>query len=82
MEIGTIIGDKAYSVQYIADAPRYVDYLSTAQKMIDSLAIGKSLGTDIGSIPDNSTNLHPDNLERCHNGLCYVMWTSHTNSTI
>jgi hypothetical protein len=82
MEIGTIIGDKAYSVQYIADAPRYADYLSTAQKMIDSLAIGKSLGTDIGSKPDNSTNLHPDNLERSHNGLCYVMWTSHTNSTI
>jgi hypothetical protein len=75
MEIGTIIGDKAYSVQYITDAPRYADYLSTAQ-------FGKSLGTDIGSIPDNSTNLHPDNLEKCHNGLCYVMWTSHTNSTI
>ena len=27
MEVGTIIGDKAYSVQYIADAPRYADYL-------------------------------------------------------
>jgi hypothetical protein len=80
MEIGTIISDKAYSVQYIA--PRYADYLPTAQKMSDSLAIGKSLGTDIGSMPDNSINLHPDNLEKCHNGLCYVMWTSHTNSTI
>jgi eukaryotic-like serine/threonine-protein kinase len=41
MEIGTIIGDKAYSVQYIADAPRYTDYLPTVQKMIDSLAIKK-----------------------------------------
>jgi hypothetical protein len=82
MEVGTIIGDKAYSVQYIADAPKYSDYLPTVQKMIDSLTIGKSLGTDIGSMPDNSTNLHPDNLEKCYDGLCYVMWTRHTNSTI
>jgi hypothetical protein len=37
MEVETI-GDKAYSVQYIADAPRYADYLPTLQKMIDSLA--------------------------------------------
>lgn len=29
MEVGTIIGDKAYSVLYIADAPRYTDYLPT-----------------------------------------------------
>jgi tetratricopeptide (TPR) repeat protein len=27
MEIGTIIGDKVYSVQYIVDAPKYSDYL-------------------------------------------------------
>jgi hypothetical protein len=33
MEIGTIIGDIAYSVQYIADAPKYSDYLPTVQKM-------------------------------------------------
>jgi hypothetical protein len=39
MEVGTIIGDKAYSVQYIADAPRYSDYLPIVQKMIDSLVI-------------------------------------------
>jgi hypothetical protein len=39
MEVGTIIGDKAYSVQYIADAPRYTDYLPTVQKMIDSMVI-------------------------------------------
>jgi hypothetical protein len=39
MEVGTIIGDKAYSVQYIADAPRYNDYLPTVQKMIDSMQI-------------------------------------------
>ena len=39
MEIGTIIGDKAYSVQYIADAPRYSNYLPTVQWMIQSLVI-------------------------------------------
>jgi hypothetical protein len=39
MEVGTIIGDEAYSVQYIVDAPRYSDYLPTVQKMIDSLVI-------------------------------------------
>ena len=39
MGVGTIIGDKAYSVQYIADAPKYSDYLPTLQKMIDSLVI-------------------------------------------
>ena len=33
MEVGTIIGDKAYSVQYIADAPRYADYLPIVQKL-------------------------------------------------
>ena len=39
METGTIIGDKIYSVQYIADAPRYADYLPTVQWMIQSLVI-------------------------------------------
>ena len=32
MEIGTRIGDKAYSVQYIADAPKYSDYLTNSTK--------------------------------------------------
>jgi len=75
MEVRTIIGDKAYSVQYIADAPRYADYLPTVQEMISSLVIKNSTETDIGTIPDNSTNLYSYNLEKCHNGLCYVMWT-------
>jgi hypothetical protein len=60
MEIGMINGDTAYSVQYIADAPQYSDYLPTVQKMIDSLVINKSLGTGIVTMPDNSTNLYPD----------------------
>jgi hypothetical protein len=71
MEIGTIIGDKAYVIQYIADAPKYSDYLPTVQKMIDSLVIKKSLGTGIETTPDNSTNLHPYNLKSVMMG--YVM---------
>ena len=39
MEIGTIIGDKAYSLQYIADAPKFSGYLPAVQKMIDSLQL-------------------------------------------
>ena len=35
MEVGTIIGNRAYSVQYIADAPRYSDYLPAVQNMTD-----------------------------------------------
>ena len=51
MEVGTIIDDKAYNVQYMADAPKYSDYLPIVQKMIDSLVIKKS--TVIVPIPDN-----------------------------
>jgi len=75
MEIGTITGGRAYNVQYITDASRYADYLPTVQKMIGSLVIKNSTETDIGTVSDNSTNLHPDNLEKCYDGLCYVMWT-------
>jgi hypothetical protein len=39
MEVGTVIGDKAYYVQYIADAPRYSNYLPVVQNMINSLQI-------------------------------------------
>jgi hypothetical protein len=74
MEIGTIIGDKVYSVQYIADAARYTDYLPIVQRMIDSLVINPT-ETDVGTMPDNSTNLHQDNLEKCYDGLCFVIWT-------
>jgi hypothetical protein len=77
MEVGTIIGDKVYSVQYIADAPRFTDYLPTVQKMISLLVIKNYIETGMESIPDNSTKLYPDNLEKCYNGLCYVMWTRH-----
>ena len=45
MEVGTIIGDKAYSVQYIADAPKYSEYLPAVQNMIHSLAINNSKAT-------------------------------------
>lgn len=39
MEIGTIIGARAYMIQYISDAPRYFDYLPIVQNMIKSLQI-------------------------------------------
>jgi hypothetical protein len=61
MEIGTIIGDKAYSVQYIADAPRYTDYLPIVQKMIESLVTENCIPIT-GNV-------------KCYEGLCNVMWT-------
>jgi hypothetical protein len=50
MEVGTIIGDKAYMIQYIADAPKYSDYLPTVQKMIDSMQI-RSQGNGSSQTP-------------------------------
>jgi hypothetical protein len=74
MEVGTIIGDKAYSVQYIADAPRYTDYLPTVQKMIESLVIKKSLGTGIVNMPDN--------LAKSYDYLCYIQWSRHLTADL
>jgi hypothetical protein len=51
--------DKAYSVQYIADAPKYADYWPTIQKMIGSLVIKNSKETGIGTMLYNSTKLYP-----------------------
>lgn len=56
MEIGTIIGDKAYSVQYIADASQYAEYLPIVQKMIGSLVIKNSTETGIGPIRATALN--------------------------
>jgi hypothetical protein len=53
MEIGTIIGDKAYSVQYILDAPKYTDYLPTVQKMIDSMQITSQPASTIAKSTNN-----------------------------
>jgi S1-C subfamily serine protease len=39
MEIGTIIGDKVYYIQYIAEENKYSTYLPTIQMMINSLQI-------------------------------------------
>ena len=71
MEAGTIIGDKAYSVQYIADAPRYADYLPT---LTGELAIGKFIGTCGRSI--HGTKLYTDNTGKCNGGLCYIQYTN------
>ena len=45
--------------------------------MIDSLVIKKSLGTGMGPMLDNSTNLDPDNLEKCYDYLCHIQWSRH-----
>jgi S1-C subfamily serine protease len=39
MEIGTIIGDKVYYIQYIAEENKYSKYLPTIQMMINSFQI-------------------------------------------
>jgi DNA-binding beta-propeller fold protein YncE len=39
MEIGTIISNKAYFIEYFAEAEKYDTYLPTIQKMIDSFEI-------------------------------------------
>jgi hypothetical protein len=39
MDTGTIIGDKVYYVQYIANAPKYSDYLPAVQHIIGSLQV-------------------------------------------
>ena len=66
MEIGTIIGDKAYSLQYIADAPRYSEYLPAVRNMIHSLAINSSAGMGTRLLPGNGTKSF------CYHGICYV----------
>ncbi len=82
MTARTIIGDKAYSVQYIADASRYSDYLPTIEKMIGSLVIKKSTGTGIKPMPDNNIKLYPDNMEKCYDGLCYLQWSRHLTADL
>jgi hypothetical protein len=42
MEIGTIIGDKVYSIRYTAQEKQYSNYVPTVQKMIDSFKINTS----------------------------------------
>jgi eukaryotic-like serine/threonine-protein kinase len=39
LDIGTIIGDKVYSIRYIAKEEQYSEYLPTIQKMINSFKI-------------------------------------------
>ena len=54
IEVGTIIGNKAYFIQFIADPTQYPNYLSTVQKIINSLRVNASLsdifqeGADVG----------------------------------
>jgi hypothetical protein len=39
MEIGTIIGDRVYFIEYIAEEEKYSDYLPIIQMMINSIEI-------------------------------------------
>jgi hypothetical protein len=39
MEIGTIIGDRIYTIEYLAEENQYSNYLPTIQMMINSLQI-------------------------------------------
>ena len=39
MEIGTIIGDRVYYIEYFAEEKKYSNYLPTIQMMINSLQI-------------------------------------------
>ena len=39
MEIGTIIGDKVYYIEYISEEEKYSNYLPTIQMMINSFEI-------------------------------------------
>ena len=54
MDIGTIIGDRAYHVQYLVEAPRYSDYLSIMQRMLHSLRIIKP--TSSNPVERNNTS--------------------------
>jgi hypothetical protein len=42
MEIGTVIGDKVFFVQYVAEEPNFSVYLPIVQKMINSLQLDSS----------------------------------------
>jgi hypothetical protein len=66
METGTIIGDKVYSLQYIADAPKYSEYLPAVQNMIHSLAINSSTGTSTRLLPGNGIKFF------CYHGICFI----------
>lgn len=70
-KVGTIIGDKAYIIQYIADMSRYSDYLPIVQNMVLSLAIRSSTETGTGLLPDNGTKSYPGTMEMCYGGICY-----------
>jgi hypothetical protein len=49
--------------------------------MIDSLVIKKS-GIGTGPILDNSTNSHPDTLEKCYDYLCYIQWSRYLTADL
>ena len=75
MEIGTIIGDKAYSLQYIADAPKFSGYLPAVQKMIDSLQITSQLVPIPSPAPGREIVIGPNGTATIH---MHGIWATYT----
>ena len=61
MEIGAIIGNKAYSITYTAEEKQYSDYLPTIQKMIDSFQLGDINSTSQQSSLSTSSTIEQEN---------------------
>ncbi len=60
MEIGTIIGDKVYFIEYGAEEEQYSDYLPTIQKMMDSFQLDDTNPTLQGSPLSSSSTIEPE----------------------
>ena len=59
MEIGTIIGDKVYFIEYAAEEEQYSDYLPTLQKMMDSFRLDDTNPTSQESPLSSSSTIEP-----------------------
>ncbi|MGB6530545.1 MAG: hypothetical protein WBF33_20765 [Candidatus Nitrosopolaris sp.] len=75
MDVGTIIGDKVYYVQYIASAFKYSDYLPAVQHMIDSMLITprilnqSQINARLNGIVDFCMKSLPVGIKPCDNQL-------------
>jgi hypothetical protein len=55
MQIGTVIGDKLYVIDYYAEATRYDDYLPIIEEMINSIELSNNTGTAV--VVDNTSTI-------------------------
>jgi photosystem II reaction center protein PsbP len=60
MEIGAIIGDKVYFIEYDAEEDQYSDYLPTIQKMMDSFQLDDTNPTSQESPLSSSSTIEPE----------------------